>query len=129
MPSQVLPDVEAVTIAFLAATVDGDVGSHRWEGSGLPFTRVTRIGGTPAIPGRLDAARLQIDVWAADQASARLAAATAQSVLHQMPGHLTDDTAVTAVRDDLGLTWLPDDVARYLFGVTVYAHPRPVPPN
>jgi hypothetical protein len=39
----------------------------------------------------------------------------------------TDPVAatVTAVDDDLGLTWLPDEVTnrdRYIFGVSVFCH-------
>lgn len=93
----------------------------------FPLVRLTRIGGTPAVPAHLDRARLQIEAWGTSKAQARDLAETVHAALYDMPGQYPAGM-VTAVEDDLGLTWQPDpdtDRDRYLFGVTVYTHPLP----
>jgi hypothetical protein len=97
-----------------------------------PLITLRRIGGVPVVRERLDRAALQIDVWANNKTEALETAAAARRVLMRMEGQVFQqaddwptDAFVTAVEDDLGLTFLEDHVTgkdRYLFGISVYAH-------
>lgn len=96
-----------------------------------PLVTVKRIGGIPAERHALDRAQIQIDVWGDTKGSAHDVAAAARVKIHELEGTsftMTDPAVtafVTAVRDTIGLTWLPDvETARdrYMFAVTVYLH-------
>jgi hypothetical protein len=90
---------------------------------------VRRFGGLQAIRGWLDGARLQVDCYGRTKAEARQLAATTQAALFALAGKTVAGATVTAVDQDLGLTWQPDDQqpderrSRYIVGVVLYAHP------
>lgn len=126
------PDIEAVCRQALAdagvcggrvySTIPAKVTKESW-----PLAIVRRLGGTPAIRQRLDAARIQVDVWGGTQAEARDEADAARVALHELEGQAFTrwDAFVTAVDDELGLNRVPDGDTgreRYVFACRVYAH-------
>lgn len=130
---RLLPDAELLAVnalrtdADLIALVAGRVYTAVPAEPTFPLVRVTRIGGVPVISQHLDVARLQVDVWGATKYQARTVAAAAQAVLHTIAG-IHAEGVVTAVEDDLGLSWQPDqetDQPRYVFGVAMFVHPNP----
>lgn len=132
----VLPDIVLMARTWLAtspagALVDGRVRT-RSHGGGSEIV-VQRIGGVPAERRRLDTGRLQVSAFADTEAEASLIARTARADLLEMEGQFVVDDEdkrlgfVTAVNDDLALSWAPDTVRtpptpRFIFGVAVYAH-------
>ncbi len=118
-----LPDAELLVIGYLnghgfAASTDLPTAPT------YPLLTVNRIGGIP-VDRVLDVARLQVDAWGASRASAGDYARSARAALLAMPDSVP---RVTAVLDDLGLSWQPDTVVtpprpRFLFGVAVYLRP------
>lgn len=133
MPLRLLVDAELLAVTGLRATADvatlvaTRVYTEIPPTPTYPLVRVVRIGGVPTIAQHLDPARLQIDAWGTTKYQARTVAATTQAALHAMVG-VHNEGVVTAVEDDLGLSWSPDpetDVARYVFGVVMYIHPTP----
>lgn len=124
-----MPDIEAVCILALR---DADVCSGRAYGAipaepAWPLIRVTRVGGSPVVPRRLDRARIQVEAFGNDKADARDAADAARLALMGAEATSFPDlnAYVTAVDDDLGLQWLPDSDTkrpRYLFVLGVTAH-------
>jgi hypothetical protein len=101
-----------------------------------PYLTLQRIGGIPAVPQRLDSARIQVEAWDDTEGGASLVARTARALLHDMEGHSTEEAVCTGVDDDLGLSWVPDTsrtgdavrtppTPRWLFGVTVHLHALP----
>lgn len=132
MTLRVLPDAEQLAVDWLKAHTDIDalVGNKIFtalpKDPTYPCLVIRRLGGVPAIREHLDRARLQIDAWGRTKYEARQAAAAAQAALHEMPPATHTQGVVTAVEDDLGLTWSPDPVTdrpRYIVGVLVYLHP------
>lgn len=123
-----MPDVEAVCIAALRAE---PVAGGRAYGKvpaepTFPLLLVQRVGGIPAVPRRLDAARIQVSSYGSTKAEARDTAELARRVLHQSEATTFAELQafVTGVDDELGLQWLPDPETmrdRYIFVVTVYA--------
>lgn len=131
----ILPDAELVAIDWLRGQVEvvalaDDRVSNTSPSAGVgggAYLTVERIGGVPAVRRRLDRARLQVGAWASSRAEASTLARTARAALHRMEGHTGAGATVGAVRDDLGLAWLPDTVRtpptpRYVFSVTVALH-------
>lgn len=133
------PDVELIACDWLrglpdiAAIVGSRVSTELPAVEAWPRLHVARIGGTPTVSRRLDAASLQVSAFGDPSdperrpATSRLAR-LARVSLHAMPGYSHAEGWVTGVDDDLPLRWLPDDsrvptIPRYVFGVTVYAHP------
>lgn len=132
MPLRLLVDAELLTVNWLrghadvTALVATRVYTEVPAQPVYPLLRVIRIGGVPMIAQHLDIARVQIDAWAATKKAARDLAATAQAAMHELPG-ARPLGVVTAVEDDLGFTWSPDDATdqpRYVFGVSIYIHPN-----
>ncbi len=126
-----MPDVEAVVIAALrsANVCSGRVYSAVPVTPTWPLATVKRLGGTPTERHRIDSARIQIDVFSdiGDKATARDEADAARIAAHELEGTTSSslNAAITAVDDELGLTWLPDPDTgrpRYVFAVTVTAH-------
>lgn len=133
MALRLLPDAELLVVQALRATAEvaALVGTRVYTAlppdPTYPVVRVTRIGGIPAIRQHLDVARIQVDAWGTTKKQAFTVATTVQAALHAMVGPHAGGV-VTAVEDDLGLTWSPDpetDRDRYVFGVAVYTHPLP----
>jgi hypothetical protein len=132
VPLAVLADAELVVTTYLRnqpdvfALVGTQVSTELPASPVFPLLRVSRIGGTPAVPRRLDAAHLQIEAWATTKATARNVAATAHAALWAAGNATNNGAVITGVDDTLGLSWLPDPVTgrpRYIFGVAVYIHP------
>ena len=132
-------DVEALLVGYLTTRAPvvaliGPTGAstslpRSWT-AGDRYVRLTRLGGVPdAIDpsARLDRARVQFDVFGADEADAHAVAAQVLVellALVESPWRY-DGAVVTAVKIDTGLTNSPDrgtDAARYLFGVILYVH-------
>lgn len=143
MALRLLPDAELIAVGILRASSDLDslINNRVYTAipaqATYPLIRVIRIGGLPTIRQHLDVARLQIEAWAGilddptiattAKGAARQVAASAQAALHAAIGS-HDAGVVTAVEDDLGLSWQPDpdtNRARYLFGVALHTHPNP----
>lgn len=127
------PDAEAVVIQALLAAAITNAGTSVPSDGGYPFITVRRIGGVPAVRQALDAADIQVDVWAdVDMKSeAHDLAQDARVAIHESDNQIIEyDTNtyawVAGVDDMLGLSWLPDPVSkrdRYTFGVRVYLKP------
>jgi hypothetical protein len=133
----VLPDIVLMARTWLAgySAIDDLVDERiatRSHGV-LPEIVLQRIGGRPVERRRLDVGRLQVDSFAATEQLASLIARTARAALLEMEGQFVldedDDRLgfVTAVNDDLALSWAPDTIRtpptpRFIFGVAVYAH-------
>lgn len=120
------PDAEAVVCEQLATVPGTDhVGTRIPADATGTVVRVTRLGGIAPVRGRLDLARIQVEVWNADQATARDVAAECLKALHELEGTSTETAFVTAVEQDLGMSFIPDPMtnqSRYIFGVAVYLH-------
>ena len=134
MPLRLLVDAELLTVNYLRSVADVTalVATRVYTAlpptPAFPLLRIIRIGGTPVVRQHLDIARIQVDSWATSKASAWRVATTAQAALHAMPDVTHPLGVVTAVEDDMGLTWSPDpetDQSRYVFGVALYLHPKP----
>ena len=133
----VLPDVPKLTRAWLLTQTDltslvGQRVTTRSPGPPIvyPYVTLQRIGGIPSIRQRLDTARIQVDCWAETEGTASRVARVARACLHLMEGYTTAEAVVTAVEDDLGLSWLPDttrkpETPRFIFGVAISAHAVP----
>lgn len=145
----VLPDVEALAAAYLAADADviavvGEAVGTRLpagEAATFPALVVRRVpGGTPSdsVPLHVGRARLQVDAWGDDadglddDAVAHDLAQTALAALLAMEGRKTygppvDQSAVITAVQIVSDPWpLPDpdtERARYLFEVLVTFHP------
>jgi hypothetical protein len=128
-----LPDVVALTRSYLVTvdevnTLVGTRVSTRLPNQPtLPAVTLQRVGGVPTVWQWLDRAAIDVNVWAADEASAWTVARTVRAALLVMAGPF-DEGVVTAVEDLSGLQWLPDTlvtppVDRVHFSVAVSAHP------
>jgi len=122
------PDIEAMIRSALA---DANVAGGRVYSSvparpTYPLVQVQRLGGLPAVERRLDRARIQIDVWGNSKSEAFDIAETARLVAHEAEATAFGEWHgfITAVEDELGMTFLPDPETnrdRYVFAVAVYA--------
>jgi hypothetical protein len=122
------PDAEAVVGAGIRAAdtaLAKRVYSTVPKKPTYPLARVQRIGGLPAVRRYMDAANVQVNVWAGTKSAARDAAEEARRAIMEMEGttvHEGDDAFVAAVEDALGLTYTPDDETGkdgYTFAVRV----------
>lgn len=137
-------DAETLVVAYLEdldAAILGGPGPtpptipvstklHRDFKAGDRAIRLTRIGGLPLAGSRgyVDRARIQVDVFGADEADAAEVAGRALAALQDLPesDFVFSKAVVTAVVQDLGLASVPDPdtgADRYLFGVVLYLHP------
>lgn len=120
-------DVELLVVTYLAAhtDIDAPVSTALPKTPTFPHLTVFRVGGIAGYPGWLGVAHLQVDAWGTTKAGASLLARTALAALREMPG-VHAGGVVTAVEQNLGLTWSPDELSnqsRYVFGVAVHVHP------
>jgi hypothetical protein len=128
----VFPDSEAIAVRWInTSTLGVPTGTDLvgWR-AGQARVVITRIGGVPSIPFRVDNPRLDVAVLAASKEAAHDLAQRVRAHLHELPtGDFTDAGAVVAhVRDDMGLSYLPDPETgspRYLFGVSLAVRPHP----
>lgn len=128
-PVDLFPDAEAVV-----GTVLRSAGYRAYSSipnsPTYPLAVVQRVGGVPITRHRLDAAEIQIDVWAETKSAARLLAAQARKAIHEAEATTvavsSGDAFVTGVDDVMGAQWLPDPsnipLNRYTFTVRVYLH-------
>lgn len=135
MAVRILPNVEGILIAFLKDDPDvspllaGRVYSTIPTAKVYPLARVARFAGAPVfqVPAELDAAQVQLDVWADSKQAAWQAIATMRAAMaERLPGvHALGKVAGV----DLGqLSYDPDETfdpakPRYIADVTVYARP------
>lgn len=123
------PDVEAMAARALreAGVCGGRAYSSIPGNPTWPLAVVQRLGGVPPVPRRLDAARIQVDIYGNTKSEARAAADAARLALHRCEGttFVSEMGYVTGVEDEMGMTFLPDPVTkrdRYTFAVIMYAH-------
>lgn len=128
-------DVESVVTAFLAA---------RPELDGVPVVvalppdfdgtrgliRVTRFGGAFSEDDRLDEARVRLDAYAQDKASAHALACAVRGLMPALPRAARGDgVVVTDVAENDGPYWHPDrrrgDASRYLIRYRIAIEVRP----
>lgn len=129
-----LPDVRlAVTTALQASPyVPGDVTvagavpdglAGIVSGTGPVVVVFQPPGPTPALWLGRARVLLNVQVWAADEASALAVASTVYGVLHTFPGTTTGGVVVNEVADGQGLGLLPDpglpELSRVVFGASV----------
>lgn len=131
---QLLPDAEMLIVDYLRTVDDiaDEIGERVYTtippgpARTWPLVRVMRVGGAPVVPRWLDAARIQIDVFADDKQTANDIARIVQAALHDLPGvHV--EGVVTGVEDGV-FHWNPDpDTGQpsYTLDVLVYLHPNP----
>ena len=129
-------DVESLVISWwkadaaVTALVDESMisGALRRElGPDDSALRVRRIGGLPtdAEVTHLGRYRLQVDAFAPTELEAFALAVAADVSIRSLESTSGDGIVVTSARKDLALTNSEDpdsDLARYLFGVVLYAH-------
>lgn len=132
-----MPDAEAVCVAWLAAhtgltVIGGRVSTKVPDPLVFPFVTIARVGGVPAVRVRLDAARIEYQVWGNPSVSTAEAdtaglVSSVRDALLALEGQTVGTAFVTAVDDDTGIMRAPDDsrdptIPRYVGGVTVYLH-------
>ena len=132
MSTVLLPDCEAVAIAYLLSDtdlgvlVDDRIYGDLPEGAEFPLCSIVRVGGQPfggRPGGYLDKARLQISGWSELRDEAFAICASALGALHAIPQN--QDTAVVgAVEDIIGPRQIPDPTSnhRYVAEVLMTAH-------
>ena len=127
----VFPDAEAVVGSILRSGLTGSrVYSSIPKRPTYPLILARRYGGTPVTRMRLDAADVQIDVWAESKSAARLLAAQARQALYAAEGSTVTVSSgnawVSGVTDVAGLMYLPDPsnppLDRYTFTMRVFLH-------
>jgi hypothetical protein len=148
MVAAVLPDPTQLVVDYLRATaeVTAKVGTRVWAirkpkeppTVAEPYVLVQRLGGTKAVPRRLDAPRIQIDVWGGSEYRAHEAARIINAAMweiHKITA-ATHPAIVaigipTGVDEESGPSWLPDPVdpgntprSRFTQTFTVYVHPK-----
>lgn len=144
MVTKVLPDTEAIAIAYLLTRpevtdlVGGPPASDARIGStldltkdtALPALRVSRIGTTSPVRRHLRAGNVQLEAFAVDTVTAQDLLETAVAVLHEeaFPGVFAGLGVVTGVVEAIGPRPQSDpdtDTPRWLGSVVIYAHPEP----
>lgn len=132
MALDVLPDSQVIAVQHLigvseiAAIVSTRVYRDLPQNPTYPLLRVFRIGGSPALQRRLDAASLQLEAWANTISDASGLARKAQAAMWELQSTVTPYGVVADVRDTLGLQYLPDPVtnkSRFIWGHELRARP------
>lgn len=135
MAVRLLPDVEALLVAYLkaASAVTAIVGTRVSTelDDGFPRVNLTLVTGREIVATHLDEQQVQVDAYANDKATANLLARTVRAVLLAAAG-VHSRGVVTGVRTITPPRWTPDDSVtpprpRYLFEVGVTLHPNPLP--
>jgi hypothetical protein len=127
----VMPDVERIVADHLRYTLDGPkVVTELPRDKTWPLVRVHRYGGrdvTPGEPLHLDAALIQVDVWADTVAQARTIAEACRAAIHTIPHQPDAGGVVTRSKseemrrvDDASFT---PAKPRYAVRATVHCHP------
>lgn len=121
------------TVTPLIAVVPADMISSKLRRALSPgdkALRIRRFGGlgVPDTDGWLVRYRLQADAFADDELDAFAIAREADVALRSLEGQTIGGAVITRVLKDLAFNNTPDpdsDLARYLFGTVLYAHPAP----
>jgi hypothetical protein len=112
LPVVVFPDVEALVINYLADCLDGvQVGAELPEDleSELPVVAVSLLDAAEALDFVLEDAAVDVEVLAADKASASDLARLVAAHMKAMPGVQVAGALVYRVERQ-ALTWVPDEV-------------------
>ncbi len=137
MVLRLLPDVEALTVAYLlahssiAALVGTRVSAELPPNPVFPCVTLTLITGTEVVRQHFDESVVQAMAWDDDRQGANLLGRTLRAALLEMPDSDHARGVVTHVRTLAGPRWFPDDSVappqpRYHagdFGVFVHPHP------
>ncbi|BEL07826.1 hypothetical protein Q0Z83_060170 [Actinoplanes sichuanensis] len=130
MAYQLLPDLDAVLVAFLsghAALVplhEGRVGTRLAAGTD-PAQRVTSLGGSPEWPWE-DRQDFQIESWGGDQGQAKTLARTTEVCIYDLIGPVAGGH-VRGLSVQLSQLWSPDDTtgrARYITQISCTCYPE-----
>ena len=133
MSAALFPDSEAVAVTYLRSRNELDVtvttDLHGWR-AGDRRVVLSRSGGVPSLAFRIDNPRLDVDAFAATKEAAHDLAQLVRVALHDLPtgDHTALGAVVVDVRDDVGLTYLPDpdtNAPRYVFAVVLVVRPHP----
>ena len=131
MAYPVFPDVEKIVRNWLNAKLpelSGRLYTTIPPNPTYPHIRIQRTGGVPTVRQRLDAARIDVNVWGNDQSEAQALAQKARAFLMDLEGQATTSPVaawVSGVDDELGLMRLYDEETnkdRYFFSVRVFCH-------
>lgn len=127
-PVVAFPDVEAAVVVHLAGVLDGVTVGTEWPESladHLPVVAVNRGGGAVYTRFVMDEPTLDIDVLAADKATAHDLVQQVRGLLYAAEGAALGDVLVCRVQDT-SLVWLPDPVtglARYVLVMSMRVRP------
>jgi hypothetical protein len=134
MRAAVFPDSEHVATTWLRgrpelAGVTVATNLIGWQ-AGDRRVVITRIGGVPTLAIRIDAPRLDAEVYAEDKGAAHDLAQLVRVALHDLPNgdHTAYAAVVSNVADETGLQWIPEPdttAARYIFTVRLAVRPYP----
>lgn len=112
LPVVVFPDVEQLVIDYLAARLDGvHVGAELPQNleSALPVVAVSLLDAAESLDFVLEDAAVDVEVLAADKASASDLARLVAALMKALPGTSVPGAVVYSVERQ-GFTWVPDDV-------------------
>lgn len=130
MNLEIFPDAEAVVVEYLqmmVGEVNGRVSTKIDPEPIYPLVRLTRVGGTPPVPKRLDRAEIELSVWGNTDKEAWQVAAKALAAMIYMEGYtsVAHKAFVTGTEVGGGISWSPDldtTKPRYTFSMSVYLH-------
>ncbi|URN11370.1 hypothetical protein LUW77_03510 [Streptomyces radiopugnans] len=129
-----MPDAEAVVIGVLAPLrAEGVTVGTEWPenvADRLPVVAVSRGGGATGLRYVTDEPTLDIDVLAADKATAHDLAQNVRARLFAARGTVQDGVRIYGV-DDTSLIWLPDEatgIPRYVLVMSMVTRPVPMTP-
>ncbi|MEU0940297.1 hypothetical protein [Embleya sp. NPDC005971] len=128
LPVVVFPDIEALSISFLASRLPDVHVTSEWPedlAERLPVVAVSRLGGGTELRFVLQDGTIDIDCLAASKAAAHDLAQLVLAHMLTMPSADALDAIVYTVTDD-GLVWAPDPVTelpRYVLTCTLRFRP------
>lgn len=135
MVLRLLPDVEALTVSYLAghasiaALVGSRVSTELPAAPTFPCLTVGLVTGDEIVRTHFDSSLVQVTAWGESKTSANLLIRTARAVMLDAPDADHARGVVTAVRTLVGPRWFPDGTVtppqpRYLCDLAVYCHPH-----
>lgn len=137
MPIRVIPDPEALEVAYLKAhasitpLVGTRIATELPPNPVFPFLTVGLAAGVEKDPGHLDEVYLDLSAWAVTKAEANLLIRTARAV--HLDADLVSHTrgVVSNPRTVMPPRWLPDESVnppkpRYVTTVALTIHPHPL---
>lgn len=124
--TQVLPDVEAIVVAFLNGVVVPPVSTRVPNPRPAAFVRAWRTGGA-ATSRVLERAQITVQAWGSNSADTVAASDLAQACRTALFNEYTGMPLVRGVEEIAGLYSDPDPatgIARYTFTVTLMVRAR-----